>query len=207
MASRAGTDRRGVVIVEAAFVAPLLLLIVFGIVEMALLMRDDNALSAVVREGGRSAASAVVDEPTTLRRASQFCASPSCSPDRAPAWADAVATAIGRADGTTAGRAIEELWIYEANAEGYPGRPGTTAFRSCVTECLVYRWSEEHQTFDYVSGSWSTDAGSDCADAHRSVGVYARRTHSFLSGIFSSGVEISDHAVFSLAAACGSVTG
>jgi hypothetical protein len=192
------------VIVEAALVAPLVLLIVFGIVEMALLMRDDNALSALVHEGGRSAASVVTEEPTTVRRASQFCATPNCSPDDAPAWADAVATAIGRGDGAVAGQAIDELWIYEANAQGFPGPAGATSFTRCVESCLVYRWSPEHHTFDFVSGSWpADDAADDCTDSPHSIGVYARATHTFLSGVFSSGVEISDHAVFSLAGGCG----
>ena len=200
-----GSARRGVVVVEAALVTPLLLVIVLGIVEMALLMRDDNALSSLVQQGGRTAASALVEEPTSVRRASQFCATPTCSPENAPAWADAVATAIGRADGAVAGESIDELWIYEANAAGYPGGPDNQAFDACDDACVVYRWSPEHHTFDYVRGSWPSAGPDDCADTHRSVGVYARARHSFLTGLFSEGVEISDHAVFSLATGCGQI--
>lgn len=86
MRRTSSSGRRGAVIFETALVTPLLLLIVCGIVEMALLMRADNALTAVVRDAGRSASSAVVDHHDQSRQASQYCAAPACSVRNAPAW-------------------------------------------------------------------------------------------------------------------------
>src|SRR5262245_41595604 len=46
---------RGAVAVEAALVTPLILLLITGVIELALLMRDDVALTSAVRNGGRTA--------------------------------------------------------------------------------------------------------------------------------------------------------
>ena len=46
-------SERGAVAVEAALVTPILLILVFGIIEMGFLMKDDIALTSAVRNGGR----------------------------------------------------------------------------------------------------------------------------------------------------------
>lgn len=199
MHRRAGSERRGAVILETALVTPLLLVIVLGIVEMALLMRDDNALSSYVRDGGRAAAAAVAGDPDAIAPASD-CTGSSCPGAPGARWTDTVAAAFSSARDSPAERPVDELWVYDANTDGYPGASGRTGFGSCVHACVVYRWSAEHHAFEYASGSWSDRAACDAAAD--SIGVYARSTHSFLSRIFSEGVRISDHTVFSLAAAC-----
>ena len=50
-----GTVATGTVVFETALVTPLLVLIVLGIIEMALLMRDNVAVSSLVRDGGHAA--------------------------------------------------------------------------------------------------------------------------------------------------------
>lgn len=201
MGRRAGSERRGAVIVETALVTPLLLLIVLGIVEMALLMRDDNALSSYVRDGGRAAAAAVAGDSRAITPASD-CTGSSCPGTPTSHWTDTLAAAFTSTESSSAEEAVDELWIYDPNSDGYPGASGRTGFDSCVHACVVYRWSAEQHAFEYASGSWSDDDRAACDAAPDSVGVYARSTHSFLSGIFSDGVRISDHTVFSLASVC-----
>jgi len=53
MRRRSGADEGGAVLVEAAFVIPLLFLIVFGALEYGMLFRDDLTGTNVVRAGGR----------------------------------------------------------------------------------------------------------------------------------------------------------
>lgn len=197
MRRTAGSGRRGAVIIETALVAPLLLVIVFGIVEMAFLKKDDAALASLVRAGGRTAASALADHREQSHQPSEFCAAPACSVANAPELADAAATAIVHSDGRLSKDAIHELWVYKANAKGYPGTADSTGFGSCVDACVVYRWSPERQTFEYVSGSWRADDIHACVDGQDSVGVYLKATHEFHTGLFSRGVDITDHAVFS----------
>lgn len=197
MRSTAGSGRRGAVIIETALVAPLLILIVLGIVEMVFLRQDDAALSSLVRAGGRSAASALVEHPSQSIQPSQFCTAPRCSVHNAPALADAAAAAIEQTHAALPKDAIEELWVYKANPQGYPGDAGNTHFGSCVDSCVVYRWSPEHHAFDYVSGTWRADDINACPDAEDNVGVYLKANHSFPAGLFARGVDISDHAVFS----------
>ena len=199
MRTSADLGRRGAVIIETALVTPLLLVILFGIVEMAFLMRDDAAVSSLVHQGVRTASSALADHQDQSRQASQYCAAPTCSVENAPALADIAATAIQRADASFPKDAIDELWIYKANAQGYPGESGNTRFTSCVKACVVYRWSPEHHAFDYVSGSWRAHDIEACRDSRDTVGVYMKATHSLLTGLISRGIHISDHAVYSFA--------
>src|SRR5689334_11877101 len=164
MRRTSGSGRRGAVIIETALVAPLLLVIVFGIVEMAFLKKDDAALASLVRAGGRTAASALADHREQSHQPSEFCSAPACSVDNAPELADAAATAIVRSDARLSKDAIHELWVYKANAKGYPGTADSTGFGSCVNACVVYRWSPERHTFEYVSGSWRADDIHACVD-------------------------------------------
>jgi hypothetical protein len=200
MRTSVDSGRRGAVIIETALVTPLLLVILLGIVEMAFLMRDDAAVSSLVHQGVRTASSAYADHQDQSHHASQFCSAPSCSVDNAPVLADIAAAAIERSDASLSKDAIDELWIYKANPQGYPGASGNTRFTSCEAACVVYRWSPEHQTFDYVSGSWRAEDINACTDSRDTVGVYLKATHSLLTGLISRGIHISDHAVYSFAA-------
>lgn len=199
MRTSADSGRRGAVIIETALVTPLLLVILVGIVEMAFLMRDDAAVSSLVHQGVRTASSALATDHEQSHQASQFCTAP-CSVDNAPALADLAVAAIEHADASLPKDAIDELWIYKANPQGFPGAAGNTRFASCETACVVYRWSAEHHTFDYVSGSWRADDIDACPDSQDTVGVYMKATHSLLTGLISRGINITDHAVYSFAA-------
>jgi hypothetical protein len=206
MGRTAGSERRGAVIIETALVAPLLLVIVLGIVEMALLMRDDNALSSLVEEGGRHATSALRGEAVPFAAVAEHC-SAACSRSPERPWTDAVATAIGRTQEGLSKDAVDELWVYKANAQGYPGGADNTSFGACDRSCVAYRWNAARGSFEYVRGSWPGAEADVCA-AEDAVGVYVRATHPFLSGVLSEGVHISDHAVFSFSpASCSSVRG
>ena len=191
---------RGAVAVEAALVTPVLLLLVFGIIEMAMLMKDNVALTSAVRAGGRTAST---DAGAGPGDEGSDCVQP-CSPQNAPMLAELAANAIARAGTALPRNSIDELWVYKANNKGYPGADGNTSFSSCTTNCVEYKWNPTYANSDgslgqfrYYSGTWPSASINACANhPPDAVGVYMKATHQFFTGIFSKSVDISDHAVF-----------
>lgn len=185
---------RGAVAVEAALVTPLLMLLVFGIIEMALLMRDDVALTSAVRNGGRTASANAGAGAGGIVEGGD-CLSP-CSPANAPKLAQLAANAIQRAGSAMPKDSIDELWVYKANTQGYPGAEGTTTW-TCGTNCVRYKWVDSKDQFRYYSGTWTSSTINACANANPdAVGIYMKATHNFITGLFGNGIQIEDHAVF-----------
>jgi hypothetical protein len=199
---------RGAVAVEAALVTPLLLLMVFGIIEMAFLMKDDVALTSAVRTGGRTASASAGAGPAGVD-ADGDCVAP-CSAANTPRLAQLAANAIQKSGSALPQDSIQELWIYKANDKGYPGGTGATAW-TCSTDCIRYRWVGAKNQFRYYSGTWQSASIAACANSSPdSVGIYMKAKHRFLTGLFFHDVDIDDHAVFafeplpSLSCAAGS---
>jgi Flp pilus assembly protein TadG len=210
MRKRVFSGSRGAVVVEAALVTPLLLLIVFGIIEMAFLMKDNVALSSLVRQGGRIASAHADAGPGD--DASQ-CTTPNCHLN-APKLAQYASDAIDRAGTALPRDSIDELWVYQANKKGYPclsvqttagassnacSETGSDSNQSwvCTANCVKYRWFASDQHFHYVSGTWTSSNINGCAGANiDTVGVYMKATHSFLTGLIFEETTMSDHAVF-----------
>lgn len=188
-------SERGAVVVEAALVTPLLMLLIFGIIEMALLMKDDVALTSAVRNGGRIASANADAGPGGVAALDGSCLSP-CTPGNSPMFAQMAANAIQTAGSALPKDSIQELWIYKANDKGYPGANGNTVM-SCGTNCVKFKWQANDDQFRYFSGSWASTSVNACANSNPDVvGVYLRAEHSFLTGFFSDGLTIDDHAVF-----------
>jgi len=188
------SDERGAVAVEAALVTPLLLLLVFGIIEFAFLLKDDVALTSAVRGGGRTASANAGAGPAGEDDKGD-CLAP-CSGESTPRLAQLAANAIQQSGAALPKDSIEELWIYQANDKGYPGPNGSTSW-TCASNCVEYRWVASKGQFRYYSGSWQSSSISACANnTPDSVGVYMKARHRFLSGLFGTGMELADHAVF-----------
>lgn len=167
---------RGAVAVEAALIFPLLVLLVFGIIEMALLMRDYVALSSLVRAGARTASA----EP------------------RSASMIDDTVLAMERAGSALPKDAYEELWIYRATAAGYPvGNSSANPFGTCGTDCVKYAWNDTRDTFGRVSGTWDPNSINACAGDPNAmaVGVYLKASHQFVTHMFLNDIHMSDYAV------------
>lgn len=185
---------RGVVAVEAALVTPLLLLLVFGIIEFALLMRDDTALTSATRAGGRVASANADAGPGGINEAGD-CVAP-CSPANAPMFAQLAANAIQTAGTAMPKDSINELWVYKANNKGYPGSDGSTAM-TCSANCVKYKWVAAKDQFRYLGGTWLSSSVNGCANTPPDqVGIYILATHKFLTGFFVPSTTLDDHAVF-----------
>jgi len=187
---------RGAVVVEAALVTPLLMALLLGIIEMALLMKDDVALTSAVRNGGRTASANAGAGPGGTAADDGSCLPPR-SPANAPMFAQMAANAIQRAGSALPKNSIKELWVYKANNKGYPGADGLTAM-TCGTNCVKYKWiGGSTNGFRYYSGSWISSTVNACANnTPHAVGIYMRAEHDFVTGFFTDHVDIEDHAVF-----------
>lgn len=185
-------DQKGAVAVEAALVTPLLVLLVFGIIEMSMLMRDTVSVNSSVRTGARIASVSAASGPGTCPTGPS---APPCTPAQAPALAQAAADAIQRAGSAMPQDSIEWVMIYEAGANGFP--IGQTTL-TCSSNCVTYTWNDANNRFQYQAGSWnSTTAINACVnDANRdAVGVALRARHTWVSGLFGDGVEMTERSV------------
>jgi hypothetical protein len=185
---------RGAVAVEAALVTPLILLLITGIIELALLMRDDIALTSAVRNGGRTASANASAGPGGTNEAGD-CLSP-CSPGNVPMFAQLAANAVEHAGSAMPKDSIIELWVYKANDEGYPGSNGNKTW-ICGSNCVKFKWVKAKDQFRYLSGTWVSSTVNACANNNPdSVGIYMKADHNFITGFFVDKLAIDDHAVF-----------
>ncbi len=178
---------RGAVAVEAALVTPLILLIVFGIIEFTLLLKDNVAVSSAVRAGARTASA----EP----RAASFLTDTAAQMDRAVASLSD--------DGLSAAGA--ELWIYEANGQGFPGGASSITPGACGAAAHCVKFTYTGGTFTASAGElskWPATSVNACPkdpalnpSGPDAVGVYLAYNHTFITGLFGSGLTLSDHSV------------
>jgi len=189
-----GRSERGAVVVEAALVTPILLILMLGIIEMALLMKDDVALTSAVRTGGRTASANASAGPGGVNEGGD-CVAP-CSPANVPMFAQLAANAIARGGSALPKDSIQELWVYKANDKGYPGANGQKVW-ACGSNCVKFKWVDAKDQFRYVSGSWISSSVNACANnSPDAVGIYMKAQHDFLTGFFTNHVMIEDHSVF-----------
>jgi hypothetical protein len=111
-------------------------------------------------------------------------------------FAQLAANAIQQAGSALPKDSIEELWVYKANAKGYPGTATNTSW-TCTTNCVKFKWVDSKDQFRYVSGTWTSSTVNACANnSPDAVGIYMKADHKFLTGFFTRDVEIDDHSVF-----------
>jgi hypothetical protein len=180
-------DEAGTVLLEFAIILPLLITITFGIIEFSSAYHDSAAVADAARAGGRVG---------------------SASATKAGYTTD-VANAVNSALQSLPNDAPQELWIYKANANGYPG--AGTDFSSCATNCIKYMWNSAAQAFDTGSpqgGGWAASTHQVCNQPFDEIGVYVKIKHTFVTGLFGTSLTLTDHSVFRFEpvpnAACGS---
>jgi hypothetical protein len=95
-----------------------------------------------------------------------------------------------------------EMFVYKANAGGYPGATGNTSFASCATDCIKYNWDQSTKSFDWATpsgGGWPAASQNACNTGNwDAVGVYIKLNHKFLTKLFGTTITLTDHAVFRL---------
>lgn len=177
--SRQRRSDRGAVAVEAALVTPVLMLLVFGIIEMSLLMRDGVGVTNQVRAGARIAATEASAGLTTT------------SGNKVPTFATDAVNAITNAGSSMPLSQTNYVLVYQANSAGYPLPANNTAM-TCTTNCVKYVYSSGSQGLVYSSGSWDSTTINACVnDASRmSVGVAMSAQHTWITGLFGTSVAV-----------------
>jgi Flp pilus assembly protein TadG len=176
---------RGVVIVEAVFVFPVVLFVVFAIFEFGLLFAAESTTNSATRDGVRFGAA-------------NFAVSGSNQ-----AAADAVADAVAKDLGARTNLDTPvQLLIYKADANGAP----TGGFTSCTQDCYRYTWNGNGWTFDnsYASKRWTVVSACIIVDPNNpnaglnlldSIGAYLEVQHHYITGAFGSTQLIKEHTV------------
>jgi hypothetical protein len=99
---------------------------------------------------------------------------------------------------------INEVWVYEAKADGMPL---SGSLSTCGANCVRYRWNPTRSWkdgattviggFERISGSWKASDINACVGTQQSVGVLLKVNHAYLFGLFGSGsINISDNSTF-----------
>ena len=164
----------GAAAVEAAIVLPLLLVMLLGIVEVAMLLRADVGLTSAARSAARVASA----EP----QIESFAA------DAAGAVVQA-GTGMAEAD-------LSEIWVYRANSAGFPGPEGATTFPAACPEACV-RFRLEDGVPGPVDGGWPASEINACVGNADAVGVRVVATHRPVSAGIIGATEMSRRAVMS----------
>lgn len=182
---RRGTRRlrrndEGAVLVEAAIVMPLLLLVVFGILEYGLVFRTSLSVSESTRAGARVA----VAQP------------------RVEGYQTSGAAAVSGALAASRipGEDIELLVIYKADpATGRMVGGGDP--ETCAVECWQFVWDDATREFREVDGPrWDADSQSACGSESQTdyLGVYVRANYTFVTGFFGESMTLTERSVMRL---------
>lgn len=181
--------------IEAALVTGVVLTMIFGIVEMAFLMRDHVGVTSAARVGARAASTGAAAGPCVADPADVV----PCPAGGVPELAQMAADAITSARTVLPRESISYIMVYKANQAGFPGSATEMPdLAGCVTDCVAYRWSPSQDRFRWAQGSWDSSQVNACAESAEpldGVGVQVVFEHDFLTGIFGSSMELTDHAV------------
>jgi Flp pilus assembly protein TadG len=175
--SRPARNESGASLVEAAIILPVVLLIVFGIIEFGLAFKNALTVNSGTRAGVRTASA----EP------------------RRPSFHADTAAAVQKAITALPSGSVQELWIYKADADGDPDGGGS-AYTSCNT-CSVWTWNTATNSFERQPGKdWAPASQNACVGDpnHDAVGVYLKVNHDFVTGFFGSRIALTDHVVMRL---------
>lgn len=178
----------GAVAVEAALITPLFLLLVFGMVDLSLLIKDKLAVVSASRAGARTASS-LAHQPT-------FLTTTAAQVSRATAAVNRVASVDGLAPD---GRKATQLWVYKAGASGAPPASCSTGLPN---PCVRFVWNGTAFTASAAElALWPSSAVNACPvsttnpNGPDAVGVFVTTPHSFLTPIWTGHFDEQDYTV------------
>ena len=179
MRRRLAARERGAVLVETVVVLPLVLLLVFGIVEWSAAYHDSSVTADAARAGGRIASAQA----------------------RNPDFATNAAASVAAALSTLPASSPQEMWIYKVDQSTTGGYPfgNTTGFNTCSTSCIKYTWNSSTKQFNTSTpqgGGWASTDQQVCQEPFDQIGIYVKIRHDFVTHIFGASITLSDHSVF-----------
>ena len=169
-------NERGAILVEAAFVLPVMILFVMAIIDFGLAFKDLQTVFTATRVGARTASA----EPR------QF------------GYATDVVNAVKSSLSAIPSGGWQEIWVYKAAADG---KPDSGNFTSCTT-CVRFHWDGANWIKDQdnwpASGPGSQNACGGVSPGPDSLGVYLKVRHDMLTGFFGSTKTLTDNTVVRL---------
>ena len=172
---------RGASAVEAAIVTPVVMALLFGVIELGFVFKDYLAVAGAVRAGVRTA---------------------SANP-RTATFAQVAADTVAATGGAMNFSDVTQLWVYKVNTTG--NKPvGQTDFSNC-TVCVQFRWDTGTQAFVPKTGSldptWAAITQNACSLSIGGpldrVGVYIQLKHDPLTGFVFQTIYISESSILS----------
>jgi hypothetical protein len=170
---------RGAAAVEAAIVTPVVMALIFGIVELGSVFKDYLAVAGAVRSGVRIA---------------------SANP-RTSTFAQVAASTVAQTGGVMNFNDVQQLWVYKVALTS--NKPfGFTDFSDC-TVCVKFHWDTGTNAFVLTSDNWSYKSQNACSASGPGgppdrIGVYLQLKHYAFTGLIFSSVNISDASILTL---------
>jgi len=180
------SGERGSAAVEAAIVTPLVMALLFGIVELGFLFKDYLAAAGAVRAGVRIA---------------------SANPRNAT-FAQIAADKVAQSGGAMNLNDVQKLWVYQVNpstaAQDWQDKPiGFGNFLDC-TVCVKFYWDPVAKKFGTPNiNGWPALDQNACSTSSLSgppdrIGVYLELKHDAFTGLVFNTVTISEASILSL---------
>ena len=173
---------RGASAVEAAIVTPVVMVLLFGIIELGFVFKDYLAVAGAVRAGVRTA---------------------SANP-RTATFAQVAANKVAQTGGAMNFSDVQQLWVFKADPT--TGKPtGFTDFSGCTT-CVQFRWDTGTQAFVPKTGptdpTWNATTQNACSLSIGGpldrIGVYLKLKHDPFTGFVLQTIYISEASILSL---------
>jgi hypothetical protein len=171
--------------VEAAIVTPLVMALLFGIIELGFLFKDYLAAAGAIRAGVRIA---------------------SATP-RNSTFAQLAADRVALTGGAMNLNDVKQLWVYKVDpvipAVGAADKPvGFTDFTDC-TVCVKFFWDAGTQKFAKLTENWDASSQNACSSSSTGgppdrIGVYMVLKHDAFTGLVFNTVTISEASIMTL---------
>jgi TadE-like protein len=174
---------RGASAVEAVIVTPVVMALIFGIIEMGFVFKDYLAASGAVRAGVRIAA-----------------ASP-----RTSTFAQLSADRVAKTGGAMNFDNVEEMWVYKVDpTDPTSSKPfGKADFDHGCDPCVKFGWDAGTQAFVSTADTWLASTQNACSSSSLGgppdrIGVYLKLKHDAFTGLLFNTIYISESSILSL---------
>jgi len=171
---------RGASAVEAAIVTPVVMVLLFGIIELGFVFKDYLAVAGAVRAGVRTA---------------------SANP-RMASFAQVAANKVAQTGGAMNFSDVKQLWVFKVDPTTNK-TIGFTNFSDC-SYCVKFRWDSGTNAFVPITGgdTWASTTQNACSLSIGGpldrIGVYLQLKHDPFTGLVLQTIYISEASILSL---------
>ena len=171
---------RGASAVEAAIVTPVVMVLLFGIIELGFVFKDYLAVAGAVRAGVRTA---------------------SANP-RMATFAQVAANKVAQTGGAMNFSDVKQLWVFKVDPTTNK-TIGFTNFSDC-SYCVKFRWDSGTNAFVPITGgdTWASTTQNACSLSIGGpldrIGVYIQLKHDPFTGLVLQTIYISEASILSL---------